>query len=72
MFFHNKSDRPELFWMAAKRDGKCSTCAGDIIQGERIVYDPHNIKSYCSVCGADELGEDPSMDKPEPCQDCFC
>ncbi|HET6841812.1 MAG TPA: hypothetical protein VFK06_09010 [Candidatus Angelobacter sp.] len=39
MIFHtNKPDRQEPFWTAAKQDGQCAQCAGDIIQGERIVF----------------------------------
>lgn len=73
MVFHtNKLDQPEPFWTTAQQDSACWECAGDIIQGERTVCDPQSLKSYCSVCGTDELGEDPSLDKPEPCQDCLC
>ena len=71
-FSANQSGREEPLWMTAQRDGECSKCAGDIIQGEPTVYDPQSFKFYCSACGTDELGEDPGMDKPGPCMDCFC
>jgi len=68
----NRHGRQEPLWMTAKQDRQCSKCAWDIIQGERIVYDPQSFKSYCSVCGADELGDDPSIDKTGHWQGCYC
>lgn len=51
------SNKPP-FWMTAKRDGHCAECEGDIMERDRIVYDPEEFKAYCSVCGVDVIGED--------------
>lgn len=70
MVHTNKPDRQERYWKTARQDGQCMKCAGDIIQGERIVYDRKSRKLYCSVCGTHELGDDPTIEQPEFCLGC--
>ena len=51
------------FWMAAKRDGDCAECEGDIVTGDRMVYDADKRKAYCKECGVELIGDDPEQVK---------
>lgn len=50
------------FWMTAKRDGKCAECEGPIKSGGRMVWEPTRYKGYCTECGADVAGPDPTAE----------
>lgn len=45
----------EPYEMQAKHDGECSECGEDILEGDDIVWDPHEGKAYCMNCGQELL-----------------
>lgn len=52
------SGRGEIFWMAAKHDGECAECEGDIRKGDEMLWDADDYKAYCETCGEDILAKD--------------
>ena len=42
-------------WMTSNREGKCSECEDTIYEGDRIVWDPREFKSYCASCGEEVI-----------------
>ena len=57
------------FWMNAKFNSRCAECENDIVEGDRIVFDPDaknpKKKGFCAECGVEVVGPDPQKVKAE-------
>jgi hypothetical protein len=44
-------------WITAKYDGRCKCCEEDILEGDRIFFEPQD-GSYCPSCADEIFGEE--------------
>lgn len=46
-----KSNNDRYIQMTATRDGVCTECEDDIIEGDLMFWDTQEYKAYCHTCG---------------------
>jgi hypothetical protein len=50
---HRDDNAP--FLMTATQDGECAECEIEILEGDKMIWDPKEHKAYCESCGEDML-----------------